>query len=715
VLESVSYMAVSRKFAPVIAALMVAPVAYSQTPPDSVRGRLDTVTVTAAREPRSLAETPFAVSVVNQQQWEGRSGFGLDHALQQVPGVIAQSRFGSHDVRLVIRGYGARGAGDRSNAGTSRGIRVLLDGIPETEPDGRTAFDLVDLATIERMEVMRSNGSAVWGNAGGGIVSLSSRPDFTSSFYDVGQQAGSFGLFRTIARAGVGRGGARGWLSLTRTSFDGWREHSDASRTQVIGGGDAMTPGGGRLGVQVAAASNLFRIPGPLTPEQFAADPRQANATYLFRDERRYNRLMRVGFTLDQPLGSASDVSLMVFAGPKYLQRSERNTFRDFTRYHVGGSSAYGHRFSVGGTPHRLRIGGDFAYQDGSIQFYNLGPGNTRGTTLTTNKGEAAQNAGIFLQDEVQAGEKISLLLGVRYDDLSYFYRDFISPATNASRRFSRLSPRGGITYRPREGTTIYASYGAGVEIPAGNETDSPPVGTPGGATALNPLLDPILSGTIETGMRTFGSFSAALVKYLSLDLAAYTTRVEGEPVPYNSGRFYLTAGKVTRSGLELGVVTGLAAGFTSRLSGTISRNRYDDYRIDSTYLGRPGASAVYDGNAVAGIPGRVLNASLTWRPPTLDGVALELGSQSFGDYFADDRNAVKVPGFTVLRASARVSRMISPVTQMSLALSVDNLVDRRYVASAFINPDYVGGRPAVYEAGLPRSFLVSVSFRRLD
>jgi phosphoglycolate phosphatase-like HAD superfamily hydrolase len=63
--------------------------------------------------------------------------------------VLAQSRYGTSDVRIVIRGYGARGAGDRSNAGTSRGVRVLVDGIPETEPDGRTAFDQIDLAAAE--------------------------------------------------------------------------------------------------------------------------------------------------------------------------------------------------------------------------------------------------------------------------------------------------------------------------------------------------------------------------------------------------------------------------------------------------------------------------------------------------------------------------------------------------------------------------------------
>jgi len=697
----------------VLSCLAGLPAAHAQAVADSARQRLDSVVVTATRESRSLTQTPFAVSVVNATQWESRSGFGMEQALSQVPGVFAQSRYGTHDIRLTIRGYGARGAGDRSNAGTSRGVRVLLDGIPETEPDGRTAFDHVDLATIERVEVLRSNGSAAWGNAAGGMVSLSTMPEFTRDFAELSQQAGSFGLARTVARVGFGTGSARTWLSLTRTTFAGWREHSDASRTQLVGGAAAPVGARGRLGVQLAAASNLFRIPGPLTPAEYLADRRAANATYLARDERRFNRLMRIGVTLDQPIGDSADLSAMLFINPKYLQRSERNTFRDFTRYHVGGSASWGKRFATGSVGHRLRAGGDFAFQDGSIQFYDLTPAGTRGTTLRANKGEAAQNAGIFVQDELAIGRALTLVLGLRYDDLAYFYKDYIAPAIDDSRRFTQLSPRGGLSWRPDPWTNVYASYGGGVEIPAGNETDPPAVGVPGPATALNPLLDPILSRSVELGARRHIFLDRGLLRTLSVDAALYRTVVNGEPVPYNSGRFYLTAGKVQRRGLELGVGSELAGGLSARVAGTFSKNTYDRYVIDSTYLGSPGATAVLDGNSVVGLPGLVLNGTIGWRPAGARWLSLELGAQGNSNYWADDRNAVNVPGFTVWRASASAERMMSSGVTARLLVAAENLFDRRYVGSAFINPDYVGGQPLVYESGLPRALLVNLSFRR--
>lgn len=713
-ITSSSRPASRRALAALSALVLAAPALGAQTTPaDSARQRLDSVVVTATRELRTLTQTPFAVSVVNPTQWETRSGFGMDQALNQVPGVFAQSRYGSHDIRLTIRGYGARGAGDRSNAGTSRGVRVLLDGIPETEPDGRTAFDLVDLATIERVEVLRSIGSAAWGNAAGGTVSLSTAPDFVRDFGELAQQSGSFGLRRTVARVGFGVGGARSWLSLTRTTFDGWREHSDASRTQIVGGAIAPIGNGGRLGVQLAAAGNLFRIPGPLTPAEYAADPQGANATYLARDERRHNRLMRLGVTLDQPIGESQDVAGMLFINPKYLQRSERNTFRDFTRYHVGGSGSWGLRFATRALEHRLRVGGDFAYQDGSIQFYNLTPTGTRGTILRTNKGEAAQNAGAFVQDEIALGDAVTLVLGARYDDLAYFYRDFITPAIDASRRFTRVSPRGGIAWRPDPYTSVYASIGGGVEIPAGNETDPPAVGIPGPATALNPLLDPILSQTIEAGVRKHAFFERGSVRRVSVDAAIYRTIVNGEPVPYSSGRFYLTAGKVQRRGLELGVGGEFAGGLSARVAGTFAKNTYDRYVIDSTYLGVPGASAVLDGNAVVGLPGKVVNGTIGWRPPAALWLSFELGAQGNTKYWADDRNVVNVPGNTVWRASTSVERTLRSGVTTRVLVAAENLLDTRYVGSAFINPDYAAGQPLVYEAGLPRALLVSLSFRR--
>ena len=82
---------------------------------DSVR-RIAPVTITATRRSEALISAPLAVTVIGKTELENRKGYSLDDVVRSVPGVFAQSRYGTSDVRLVIRGFGARGAGDRSNA-----------------------------------------------------------------------------------------------------------------------------------------------------------------------------------------------------------------------------------------------------------------------------------------------------------------------------------------------------------------------------------------------------------------------------------------------------------------------------------------------------------------------------------------------------------------------------------------------------------------------
>src|SRR5687767_12111928 len=233
-------------------------VATPPTPADSARTRLPTVTVKAARASQSTFAVPLAITVVGRERLENRRGYSLDEALQDVPGVVAQSRAGGSDIRLSIRGFGARGAGDRSNAGTSRGVRVLLDGFPETEPDGRTSFDGIDLAATHAIEVIRSNASTLWGNAAGGVVSLSSVPDYDRSYLSLESAAGSFGLRRAALIGGTALGAGRLTTTLTRTTFDGWRGHSGSERSLV--NLSLVTPIGRhtRLGVYALGTDNLF-------------------------------------------------------------------------------------------------------------------------------------------------------------------------------------------------------------------------------------------------------------------------------------------------------------------------------------------------------------------------------------------------------------------------------------------------------------------------
>ena len=697
-------------------AVCVPSVAAAQFSPadstDSASVILAPVTVKATRSATQIFAAPLAVTVIDKKQLENKRGYSLDEAVSTVPGVLAQSRYGASDIRLNIRGFGARGAGDRSNAGTSRGIRVLLDGIPETEPDGRTAFDLIDLAAAQSIEVVRSNASALWGNAGGGVVSISTVPYLNGPFGMATQMVGSYGFLRTALQAGTVAGPASLAITFTNTTQEGYRAHADSRRALVNASITSPLGASTNLGVFLAAANDLFHIPGPLSMEQALTQPRSANATYAARDERRRNRLARVGLTLDHELTETSALSGMMFVNPKYLQRSERGTFRDFNRHHMGGNLLYRNDHSLSSRVSATGIiGADGAFQDGSILFYSLSPTNTRGTELRDNKGEGAINTGVFAQEQLKIGDRLGLDIGARWDRIRYDYRSYINPRLDDRKDFERVTPRLGINYRLGTTHSVYANVGGGIEAPAGNETDPASTFGQDTVTALNPLLEPIHSTTYEVGTKHLMPLSGSFLSAFSYELALYDTRVTNEIVPYRGGRFYFTAGRADRRGAELGAALVGAADLEVAGSMTLSRNRYVEYTVDSVHYGRAGALADYEGNDIAGVPSLFYNLSVARGLGANIPLRLQVSMRGIGDYFVDDANSVEVPAYHTFSATASTGNGIGfGSIALRAFVTVENFTDRRYIGSAFVNPDVVNGVPLAFEPGAGRTWTVSLS-----
>jgi iron complex outermembrane receptor protein len=655
------------------------------------------------------------VTVIGQNELENRKDYSIDEVLRTVPGVLAQSRYGTSDVRLVIRGFGARGAGERSNAGTSRGVRVLLDGIPETEPDGRTSFDLVDLAAARRVEVVRSNASALYGNAAGGVLDISTVGYIDRPFVGASQMVGSFGLLRTVLDAGTKVGDGSLNATFTNTTQDGWRAHSDARRS-LLSSAYVANPGPATTArLFLTVANDLFHIPGPLTLVEAETTPRAANATYAARDERRHNRVGRIGVTVDHDVASNASLSAMMFFNPKVLQRSERGTFRDFNRYHFGGNAVFRAESRLGDAIRASTIiGADAAHQDGTVLFYSLTPGGTRGTELRDNKAEGATNAGLFVQQGFLLGERVNVELGARYDDIKYDYRNFIRPEINAAKSFRRLTPKFGANFLATPSRSFYANLGGGVEAPAGNETD--PAGTFGQDTvvAINPLLEAIRSTTYELGTKEFIDVGRSYLGSFSYDAALYRTEVRNEIIPYRGGRFYFSAGKVRREGVELGTAVDGVKGFSVRGSISWSRNRYTEYVVDSVHYGVPGRSASYAGNDVAGLPAWFYGFSVGHDISLGLPLAVRFDARGVGDYFLDDANTVSVPGYQTLDLTLSLRHLrIGSAAQLSGFVTVANLLDRHFIGSAYTNPDIINGVPVAYEPGAPRSVVISLSISR--
>ncbi len=650
---------------------------------DSVVLHLPATIVTGTRLPSAALAAPIAFTVVDRRGFAGNRLIGLADALGGIPGVFVQSRGGAQDVRITIRGFGARGNGERSNAGNMRGIRVLTDGIPVSDPDGRTSLDLVDLGTADRVEVSRSNASALYGNASGGVIHLLSRLDFERPYVRYEQRAGEFGFHREQGVVGFAAGRARGTVALGTTAFDGWREHSESFSTLAQVRLAAPVSDRGRLLLLADGASTLNRFPGALTASEWVADPRRADSNFVKRDERRFNRILRLATTYESAIGDRQTVSLSAWVEPRKLQRSERDRFRDFNRYFVGGSGAWtGAWTPAPRLEARTFAGFDESFLDGSILFYNQVRG-ARGTTLRANKREGANSAGGFVQQELAWDGRWVAQAALRYDNLWYLSEDFITPSLSASKRFTRLTPKATLSRRWAR-HTAYAALGGGVEAPAFNEIDPPPQFA---STGLNPLLEAMHSRTWEAGVR--GEIQNVLGRW-RYDAAAYWIDVGNDIVSQGGGAYFFTAGQSRRRGVELEAVWQPAGPLTLRGSGTFSDNEYVKYVSDGVDFGGkdiPGLpSAVFSGGAALGLPARL---------------RLDTSVEGAGRYFADDRNSASAAtfGYGIWNASLSFEREIG-AGSLSGFVSGTNLLDKTHIASVFING--INGR--YYEPGLPRS-----------
>lgn len=160
---------------------------------------LESVEVRSAPGTPSLQALPTSATVLDGEQLRDRQlQVNLSEGLAGVPGLQIKNRQNyAQDLQLSVRGYGAR-----STFGV-RGVRLYVDGIPATMPDGQGSLSHIDIASLERVEVLRGPYSALYGNSAGGVVSLFTETPEGRPFVEGGVSFGSDGQQRLSAKAGV--------------------------------------------------------------------------------------------------------------------------------------------------------------------------------------------------------------------------------------------------------------------------------------------------------------------------------------------------------------------------------------------------------------------------------------------------------------------------------------------------------------------------------
>ncbi|TFG50465.1 MAG: hypothetical protein E4H38_03580 [Gemmatimonadales bacterium] len=245
---------------------------------DSAKVVLPELTVTVTRTEEPLSRVPAAVDVLDRNAVRrGQATRGLDEALNNIPGVYVSNR---RDPRLTIRGFGCR-----ANFGI-RGVKILLDGVPQTLPDGQSQLDNVEFGSVERIEVLHGASSALYGNAAGGVVSYVTEAPGPESFAaTVRSEGGAYGLFKILGYVAGRSGPVNGGVTVSRFTLDNYRQHSAAEGTQLNFRGDWQMSGYTTAALRFYYSDQpVSENPGALNYNEYKANPDSAPANNILRD-----------------------------------------------------------------------------------------------------------------------------------------------------------------------------------------------------------------------------------------------------------------------------------------------------------------------------------------------------------------------------------------------------------------------------------------------
>ncbi|MCK9425231.1 MAG: TonB-dependent receptor plug domain-containing protein [Ignavibacteriaceae bacterium] len=657
------------------------------TPGDSIKYVFDEVSVIGKTTKADLKNATSSIEKVEIDENKSKS---LANAVKNIPGIFLQQRSGGETLsKITMRGFGAR-----SNDPQITGIKILIDGFPETEPDGRTSLDLLDVSAFTQIEIGKTNSFNLFSGASGGYLNFISERNFPGSFSENRFTFGSFGFQKFQTEAGGKLKNGSLFVNVSNTKFQGWRQHSASYSTNFNFYMKNQFDDLSSFNFSVIGVSSVYKIAGPLTALQLASDEAQANQTFLKRDERRSNKILRIGLAYQKYFNDEQSLSSSFYLSPKILMRSQKNSYRDFNRIHLGGKVQYNfvRKFSAE-TRNKFSLGIDNQYQAGPTVFYSLSNSNERGTTLKQNKNEGGLNYGIYAHDEFSFN-KITFDFSLRYSQAKYLLDDFITPALSDKMTFTALTPGFGFSYALDENNYFMAHYAKGVENPAFNEVDPPAeLDTIRG---LNPLLKPSTSHTIETGIKGNFAFDIDFINSFSYNIIGYTLWTYGELIPYqiSGANYYVSAGKTKRYGLEASVSLTTQNYFTFSSSLTIAKNSFVEFNDGISSFSR---------NQIPGVPARQISVNLGYQ--NLQFPSINVQYTNLSKIYIDNANSVAAGSYDKFDLQL-IYRMIVRSVSLNCFIELENVFDKKYVSSIAVN----GANGEYYDPGLPRNFTAGVT-----
>ena len=656
---------------------------------------IEEVIVEASRIPISITEAPFAIDRIEREQIvRAQAQLGLDESLARLPGLVLQNRYNfAQDLRISIRGFGAR-----ANFGI-RGVKILVDGIPETLADGQGGIDSIDLASIGSIEVLRGPSSSLYGNASGGVIRIESDFDNPIKGIEARLATGGNGYKKNQIHINGGSEQLSYIASASHLAIDGYRQHSEHKNSLF----------NGRLRYTFKDNATL-KVALNHTDQPLANDPGGVNLATLLDDRtaaRDRNVALNAGEELEQTrlglyyqrdIGNNGELSIRNYHSWRDFDGRipvVGNGVIDLNRYYTGGGLLYQHRYTIAGMNSSSIIGIDYDHQDDDRKrFENI---NGLAGNQVLDQREKVTSSAVYLQNHIHLNERWLVSSGLRYDQISFAVNDFRGN-NSGKRTLNQLSPMLGSSFAINNKATVYANLSSAFETPTTTELAL------ADGTGLNTALDPQEAISYELGIK--GSFigrtNSNSHQQHQYTLALFSIDVEQEIIALedNLGRdVFVNAGESSRRGIEFS----LASQFSDTLSSSLAYS-YSDFNY-KTFIDKNAND--FSGKALPGLPRNTLHLALNFQGQQPSGLFANLEVLYLDQFALNNGNTDYLDSSLVtdLRGGFRLTKKGLSIEPF---IGISNLFNEVYSANARINA--FGGR--FYESGPDRNLYAGVSIR---
>jgi len=666
---------------------------YADGAPDVTRQ--PDIVVTGTLSGMRLFDVPASMNRIDGETvTAGRQGINLSESLAAVPGILVQNRSNyAQDLQVSMRGFGAR-----SSFGI-RGLRLYVDGIPGTMPDGQGQLSNIDLLGVDHIEVLRGPFSALYGNSSGGVIQVFSDPGSAPAKVLADYGAGSNGI--TFSR--LGTRGATDTFSyaadVSRFETGGFRPHSGAQRNLANAKFEFNLDHASQLSLVI----NSVALPKAddaigLSRSEFNADPRQTDASALKFNTRKSLNQTQVGTIYERELKGGDRLRIMLYSGHRNtIQYQAIPVASETPATSPGGVIDLGRDYSgtdvrwttkrVYGTQ-TVAVTAGASYDElqerrrGFLNYVGSGANATLGVEGALRRDEInhVRDFDQYIQASWVPQAAWNLIAGVRNSHVSFdsaeHYIAAATPNTSGNTSFSSLLPSAGITYHLNTWANVYAAAGHGFETPTLNELAY----RPNGQTGLNFSLKPARSNNRELGSRLKTDLG-------NLNVALFVTDTANEIVTQTNlgGRAtYQNAGHTRRTGAELAWNKALTETVHAEAAYTHLNAVYRDTFL--TCNASPCATptvTVNAGNHLPGVAGNTLYTGISWTHPQGWRAGTEV--RHLSQVYVDDANSDAAPAYTVAAAYVGYAMRLS-AWDVEANVRADNLSDRKYAGSVIVN-----------------------------